>query len=147
MYVHTYVHTYGHMYTHRLLNQWHHWDYHSADEGYVGVWFLGKHAEEQSSGTVECSWQRPSGQTVLHHTELLLRMLLWNDFAVHWEFSQEPLPDWQLQRPSSVAKLCSTWAWFKHFRWRPSVGKPHKSVVVCHGISSKKSTPTAHWST
>ena len=34
-----------------------------------------------------CSWQRPSGPNVLHRIELVLRMLLWNSFAVPLELS------------------------------------------------------------
>ena len=34
-----------------------------------------------------CSWQRPLGPNVLHRIELVLRMLLWNNFAVPLECS------------------------------------------------------------
>ena len=36
---------------------------------------------------VLCSWQRPSGPNVLHRIELVLRMILWNSFAVPLELS------------------------------------------------------------
>ena len=47
----------------------------------------------------------PLDQTVLHHLELLLPMLLWNDFAVHLECSYEPLPDYNWTRMPTLAQL------------------------------------------
>ena len=57
-----------------------------CEEGVCGCGDGERH--KHSVWAVFCSWQRPSGQNVLHYRfELLLRVLLGSNFAVHLECS------------------------------------------------------------